>query len=435
MEILFILEIINGILMATLSILATILFQIRSRSLKIPSILYYSIVAGLFGIMNLFNIFSLLFENNIFARISGILWFPLAFFVAIFVNYTMKETIFSSYFVIICSLGILLIYLGIQPEAVQITSIYGYLRTSWMGLFLIIILLYHIFIACYVFFWGFKTWMSAPLPIKKKGFQIFMGTNIATIGAILIIFIHYIEPYFYTFLNIPLVIGFSIGVLRLYQEPKLLFVLRYKVFRIIVRDHDGNPLFDFDWSDSDINEIMFTGFLNAVEVMSEEIMRRGGLIDINLFNGILTLNRTEYITVGLIASKTSKILRECLVNFSNDFEKEFKRLLKKSCIDMNEYKEAYNLIKKYFAHIPSEFIRDESEYILSSEYGKVPQQIENKFKNIFTNEKEYNLIIDELGKTPICVSSEFLDLYNELKDKVDKIDSKYRSQKDKNKLS
>jgi hypothetical protein len=92
---------------------------------------------------------------------------------------------------------------------------------------------------------------------------------------------------------------------------------------------------------------MFTGFINAIQLMSKEVMNIGGLVDINLERGILILQDSELITVGLIASKSSKLLRDTLVNFSDDFEQQFERQLKQKISDRSQYDPAYLLIDKY----------------------------------------------------------------------------------------
>ena len=149
------------------------------------------------------------------------------------------------------------------------------------------------------------------------------------------------------------ILFFIVSILR---EPKLLYILPFSISRILVKDKEGYPLFDHDWAESDIGEIMFTGFINAVQVMSKEVMNIGGLVDIDLEKGILILRDSESITVGLVASKSSKLLRETLINFTADFEQKFERELKKSIRDMTVYEPAYLLIDKYFSNFPFKII-------------------------------------------------------------------------------
>ena len=139
------------------------------------------------------------------------------------------------------------------------------------------------------------------------------------------------------------VIMFRFSILR---EPKLLYILPFTIYRILVKDKEGYPLFDHDWAESNINEILFTGFINSVQIMSEEVMKVGGLLDINLKEGILILDELNYITVGVVASKSSGLLKDSLIDFSREFENKFQRELKKSIRNKETYSSAYELIEK-----------------------------------------------------------------------------------------
>jgi hypothetical protein len=150
--------------------------------------------------------------------------------------------------------------------------------------------------------------------------------------------------------------------------------------------------------------------------MSKDIIQMGGILDINLKEGILILYELEYISIGLLSTKSSKVLRECVVNFSKDFEKKFERQLKQGIIDHDEYDGAYELIEKYFSNFPYKFITSKKQkLLLTGKFAKVNPELENKLKEVFPNDQNYNKIKREMQKTPIPVIREFLDLYKTLK--------------------
>lgn len=215
------------------------------------------------------------------------------------------------------------------------------------------------------------------------------------------------------------------------KDVKILYVLPYIVYRISVRDNKGNPLYDHDWTEMNITETVFSGFLNAIEIMSEEVMHVGGILDINLNEGILIVTRSKYITVGLLVSKTSKLLRDCVNNFTYDFEDRFERLLKKSSINMQDYKPAYEFIIKYFSIIPYQNIKNKNQLLtLSYKYHELPEHIENNFKKIFVKKEEYESVLNELIKTPCSNPSEFFDLYDDLKDELMELEMKESEKED-----
>jgi len=176
-------------------------------------------------------------------------------------------------------------------------------------------------------------------------------------------------------------------------------------------------LFDHDWSESNIDERIFAGFTNAVQLMSEEVMQIGGLLDINLQKGILIVYNSKFITVGLVSSKSSKHLRDCVRNFTHDFEEQFEYLLKTTNKDMKNYEPAYILIDRHFSNFPYRIISDKHHPLLISvENSKIPLQIDDKFHDIFKDDEEIEKIKAELIRFPMSSHDDFLELYEELKD-------------------
>ena len=80
---------------------------------------------------------------------------------------------------------------------------------------------------------------------------------------------------------------------------------------------------------------------------------RGGVSSISLEQGVLILEKREYITVGLLASKVSKFLRDCLSDFADQFEKRFAIELAQDPNELHHFNAASDLIDETFAYIPS----------------------------------------------------------------------------------
>ncbi len=432
MGILILFELVSLILITTLCLIITIAIQVSAIAKKFPLLFYLRLASWFLVLYFLTDIISIILKSDIFARVHIVLIFPFTFFFILFVNNILKESYYTFGLIMVCCLGFLLIFLGTQPNAVQLVIEMGFEKYVPNGLFnMIHNVLYFIFIM-YFFFWGFKTWSSSPFYLKEKALINLIGTSIYVFGGLLFHILYYINPIFKIFMIISNLIGMLIMTIVITKNVKILYVLPYTIYTISVRDHKGNPLFDHDWSESSISETVFSGFLNAIEIMSEEIMHMGGILDINLNKGILFVNRSKYITIGLVASNASKLLRDCVINFANDFENKFERLLKKSCIDMNEYKLAYELINKYFSNIPYRIFKNKDQVLtLSYKYNNIPKQIKNKFKDIFNKEDEYENVLNELIKTPCSDPSEFFDLFKELKLEIDELDLKDSREQDK----
>jgi hypothetical protein len=363
-----------------------------------------------------------LFLLTLLCRIAGLMLLPSAVFFAIGMNYTIKETSNSPFLIIVIGLGVLFCHLAFQPGAVGFEFEGGHLNLNWIGLYELVGSFFIFFVGSASFYWGLKTWLNTPFLIKREAFIFFMGTVINGPLTLIIYLFYYWNPIFILFAYATTGLGILILCLGIIKEPKLLYILPFTVNRLVVRDREGNPLFDHDWSRSSLNESIFTGFLNTVQLMSEEVINMGGLLDIKLEEGIFTLYESKLISVVLIASKYSKLLRECVVQFTRDFEQKFERELKKSVKDITQYEGAFELIEKYFSNFPYKMIKSKKQpLLLAGKFAKIPLEIENKLSSIFSDDKEYQTIKTELLKSPLGFSSEFFTLYNDLIDETKRI--------------
>ncbi len=415
-------EAIVDLIVAIIILSASILTYIAPKTKKIKSLFYLRLGIMFMGIFLLLEGFSFIFGSILLNQIHTITIFFAALFTLIGINYTMKENFLSINLIPILCLGIPLVYLTFQPGMIVHSSEYGYPTIIWRDLLFIVGNIFQFYVACAVFYWGLKTWINAPFLIKRDANFFMIGIIFVVPITFSIYFFSYWIPSLILLADITLALGLIIFMVFILKEPKLLYILPFTINRILIKDKQGYPLFDHDWSESNIDEMMFTGFINAVQLMSEEVMNIGGLVNINLEEGILILYESELVTVGLVASKTSKLLRESLVNFSNEFQQFFRRELKKSIRDMSAYEPAYFLIDKYFSNFPFRIIPSKSHpLLLSGKYAEIPLELEDKLKYIFTDGQEYEYIKSEILKSPIYTTEEFLNLYEELSIETDRI--------------
>lgn len=415
-------EVIVEIFTSAITLIATLLMYVTPRTKNIKSLSYIRLALFFMGMLFTLDLLANLFLLTLLSRISGLMLFPSAVFFAIGINYTIKETSNSPFLIIIVGLGVLYCYLAFQPGAVGLEFEGGHLNLNWIGLYELGGSFFIFFVGSASFYWGLKTWLNAPFLIKREALIFFMGTVINGPLTLIIYLLNYWNPIFILFAYATAGLGNLIVCLGILKEPKLLYILPFTVNRIVVRDREGNPLFNHDWSSSSLSDSIFIGFLNAVQLMSEEVINMGGLLDIKLEEGIFTLYESEVISVGLVASKYSKLLRECVLQFTRDFEQKFERELKKQVKDIAQYEGAFELIEKYFSNFPYKNIKSKKQpLLLTGKFVKIPLEIEYKLKSIFTDEKEYETIKSELLKSPLSFSSEFFTLYNDLMDETKRI--------------
>ncbi len=419
-------EVIVDFIIAISGFVLTITTYIKPKTKKITSLNYIRLAILIFSIFIFIDGLSILYVSKILSIISGFILIPFTLTLVIGVTYIIKEDFYSPGFVIVIGLSVLLIYLGFQPNAVDIQIQGGYIRLPWTGLFSNVGMILSVIGTVYMFYWGIKTLKNAPFLIKKEAYLFFLGIFVSSVITMVFYILYLIDTFYLLISNFALLIGLLIITLSVLIEPKLLYILPFTVYRIVVKDREGYPLFDHDWSKSNISENIFTGFINAIQLMSDEIMNIGGLLDIHLKDGILILHESENITVGLITSKSSKLLQSSVTNFTHDFENKFEKILKEGNKDMSKYESAQELIDKHFSNFPSRIISHKRKPLLLTErLLKLPLTLDTDLKTIFKDEKELDFIKSEIYRTPESTAAGFVSLYKELKKEIDDIENEY----------
>jgi hypothetical protein len=424
-------EVIVDFIVAVCGFILTITTYIKPKTKRITSLNYIRLAIFSSSIFILLDGLAILYISKFLSIITGFTLIPLTLSLVIGITYIIKEDFYSLGFVVVIGLSVLLIYLGFQPNAVDIQMQGGYIRLPWMGLFGNIGMILTIISEIYLFYWGIKTLKNAPFLIKKEARVFFIGIFLASVVTMFFYLLNLIDTFYILIADFTLLIGFLITALSVIIEPKLLYILPFTVYRIVVKDREGYPLFDHDWSKSEISENIFTGFINAIQLMSEEIMNIGGLLDIQLKDGILILHESDNITVGLITSKSSKLLRYSVTNFTCDFENKFEKMLKEGNKDMRAYESADELVEKYFSNFPSRIISHKRKPLLLTErLLKLPLTLDTDLKTIIKDEEEFDFIKSEIFRTPESTAASFISLYNELKEELNDIEN----ESEKNKL-
>ena len=422
------LEVVVDFIASTAILIAAILSHVEPKTKKIKSLLFIKLAFFLMALYLFFDGITILFLNEELSRFNVFIIFLTSTSLVIGINYILKESFKSLSLIIICTLGGVLCYLAFQPGVVETVIQSGAPNVNWVGAFEVTGMLVQLVGIIVTVYWGIRTWIGAPFLIKKEAFVFFLGILINALGSFIFYLLYYFNPIFIIYSNLMLVIGTMIYIITISKEPKLLYILPFTIYRIAVKDRDGSPIYDHDWSELQIDEKIFTGFLNAVQIMSKEVINMGGIMDINLEDGILILNESNNVTVGLASSKSSKLLRECVMQFTQDFEKKFERELKKSIKDPSVYEGAYELIERYFANFPYKTIKSiKQPLILTRTSASIPKEIENKLKDIFKDTNQFEKIKMDLLKSPLSVSSEFFKLFDRIQEEKQKI-SKEESQ-------
>jgi len=288
------------------------------------------------------------------ARIYSILVFPATIFLIIGIDYEAKETVNISKISLTCGLGCVGAYLAFQPNSVQTTFESGHQTIIWLGDFRIIAIFMVLVPLILVLQWGFHIWIHSPKKLRKKANIFLLGIILMSPVNFTLYLLTLVNSIFIIFADITLCIGMIITTYILIKDPKILYILPFRVYSIVVvHSIAGFPLFYHNWSEPFIDQDLFTCVLSATEKMTTEVLMRGGVKSVNLKQGVLILEKKRFITVGLLASKTSKFLRDCLTDFTDEFERDFAKELNQAPNELHDFDAASKLIEKTFAHIPS----------------------------------------------------------------------------------
>jgi len=123
-------------------------------------------------------------------------------------------------------------------------------------------------------------------------------------------------------------------------------------------------------------------------------------------------------------------LRTSLINFANEFEEKFSKLLKTSCRNIEEYDGAYELLDKYFSNFPSKLISSKKDALyLIAKYKEIQLELENKLRGLITDETDFEKIKEEFRKFPKGVPYHFMNFYENNKDTLAFRDEKELSDK------
>ncbi|MFX1375270.1 MAG: hypothetical protein ACFFA0_05615 [Promethearchaeota archaeon] len=413
---------ISEFIVGAIILVAALLTYFEPKTKRIKSLLFMRIGMMFLVVFFYLDGFALLHLSHFLSRLSVIFMvFGIGFYL-IGVNLVVTDSYNSIFLVIYSCIGAITCYLTFQPDLIITEFEMGYLNVNWVGMLTLMGDLLQGIGGLIIIYWGIKTWLNVPFLIKKEALIYLTGIILIGPISVIVYLLYYIDPIFIIWANSLFCLGLLIFSIAILKEPKVLYILPFTVYRIIIKDREGAPLYDHDWSESNINENIFTGFLNAVQLMSEELMNIGGLLDINLENGILIVYESKYITVGLVSSKSSKLLRDAVVDFTQDFEHKFERELKKLEKDMEQYLGAIELIEKHFSNFPYKIIKNKKQpLILTGKHIKIPPELDNKLRSAFRDEEEYEAIKAELIKSPFSIPSDFLKSYEEMQKELQQI--------------
>lgn len=308
---------------------------------------------ALFIIISLLSIF---YTSVALVKLGGVLMVPVAFSLFLFIDSISRESVDPKKLVIITAASMAYLIIHLTPGSIIFIRFpNGHLYFNATAADFLTYSSLMLLIEGNSIFFLAKIYHNAPKNLKyyaSIGFysQILAGCIFGISGALnLETLVPGISYLILGFGTLPLSIVFL-------KKPQMAFVLPFKALRLmVIETHIGIPLFTHIWNvkEDSVSEGLFSGMLQGISLILNESVKRGNVREIHLEQAVLLMQRSEKFTVAcvLVATKSSRSLRQALDAFADKFFKKFSPFFSEPS-NIDNFETASDLIKDYFSFIP-----------------------------------------------------------------------------------
>ena len=251
---------------------------------------------------------------------------------------------------------------GRDMVTVNYDTISGW-NTDYEYFFLGILLVYLLTVYVYMFIMLVKGLRKAKLKRQRTQISLIItGMAIAAIGGTALNFVLNSVDALKSIGDFDLifvVIGFALVAFAYMRSPIQIYFAPVTAYRLLVMNNDGLPLLTHDFSDPSekaltTDSTLISGALSGiVNLLKETLSSEHTPTIIHLENRVLLLEKSESALYALIAEKNVNALRSALRDFSKEFEKDYKYIIKDWQGLTEVFDKAYTLITEDFAFIIS----------------------------------------------------------------------------------
>ncbi|NMC04877.1 MAG: hypothetical protein GYA24_06685 [Candidatus Lokiarchaeota archaeon] len=151
-------------------------------------------------------------------------------------------------------------------------------------------------------------------------------------------------------------IGALLHAITFARHDPLYYVLPFKTQHLVTFDtRNGIALYRHSWHVPDrmIDEDLFSSVLQGMGVIIHEALKKGNLEEIKMENGYLLIRRHLDVPIAsvLVTTKPSRVLRDALAAFNQQFVNKYSASLSKN-VAIETFKAANSLVKACFSFIP-----------------------------------------------------------------------------------
>lgn len=239
-----------------------------------------------------------------------------------------------------------------ESENFEVIQGYGVHNKGILRIVQVIFLLYFVF---QYFLWSYQTWRKAPPKFTRLATWLLLGSTLFSIVTALMYAMGGVIKIFNSLAFFINGIGAFITIIVILKDPKIIYILPFTAYRIIVIDtNEGIALYRYDWADiGKVEENIFSMLLQAVGSVLDEILKKGEVREIQMDRAVLLIQHDKRVPIAsvLVTSKPTKSLRYGLRTFNDEFISKFYT----EGIDFHEvskFKDASILVEKIFDFVP-----------------------------------------------------------------------------------
>ena len=350
----------TGVIVAFISLipstLATILAMIQYFKDKYNHLKY---LTGMWVCLTIWILFQAVADLYLSIQLHFICFYALivmSYFANLFVDSVTRDSVDLFKMIVTTILSSAVILLSIlQDDAVVIETDAVSSYPTMHGDFRIVTLLHMIWLASVTFYGNLKVFIHTPKHLRFYSFLNVFGNYLWGIQPLWIQFVG-LEKTYPGIATGSQAIGILIVAVVLIKEPKLAYILPFKVYRLLIMDtHSGIILYKHDWNElkAESSENIFSGMLQAISTMFDHTINKGNVREINFDEAILTLKISKKAPVAciLISSSISRTLRSSFNNFSMEVFSDYEKLDEEPLVKGN-YEKGNKILANYFPFVP-----------------------------------------------------------------------------------
>jgi len=272
----------------------------------------------------------------------------------VFIELIKKEHVNPIKISILIIIEALLIYVTFFVSGnFEIIPGYGVHNKGILRIIQIVFLFY--FVSLY-FIWSYQTWRKSPTSLKRLTTILLIGS---TLFSVVTAAMYALGTFVKTFNSIAFIvngIGALTTIIVILKDPRIIFILPFKAYRILIVDTNGSiALYKHDWAKvGELEENMFSMMLQAIGNVLDDILKKGEVQEIQMDRAVLLIqhDKTHSIASVLIASKSSRSLKYGLKRFNEKFITVFQ-----SSLDgerkIGMFEKTSEIVDKVFDFVPS----------------------------------------------------------------------------------